>query len=131
MIIKTTIKEEEPTINGLIYPKGSLQKIKDLVQDRINQKTFFVFPCGCTKREDFADLNNVVGIVNSFEIKDGQGYFDIQFIRDTSVINIIGQDGLRIAIVLEAKVGENNIVELTDMEIYGVKLVVHNELMGD
>lgn len=131
MIVKTIIKEETPTVNGRIYPKGSLQKMKDLIQDRINQKTFFVFPCGYINREDDINLNEAVGIVDNFEIKDGQGYLDIQFIRDTAVINLLGQDNLLIDFLLVAKTDENNIVDLVNMEIHGVKLAVHNKLMGD
>ena len=105
--------------------------MKDLIQDRINQKTFFVYPCGYINIEDSINSKDAVGIVDNFEIKDGQGYLDIQFIRDTAVINLLGQDNLLIDFLLVAKTDENNIVDLTNMQIHGVKLTVHNKLIGE
>ncbi len=125
MIVKTIIKQEEPTVNDLIYPKGSLQKMKDLIQDRINQKTFFVFPPGfCDKVTDLT-IKDAIGIVNNLEITDGQGWLDITLIKDIplfSVLDSLDENNLRADFLLVAAIGKNNYVDLTNVRIDGVKL---------
>ena len=125
MIVKTIIKEEEPTVNDLIYPRGSLQKMKDLIQDRINQKTFFVFPPGfCDKVTDLT-IKDAIGIVNNLEITDGQGWLDITLIKDIplfSVLDSLDENNLQADFLLVATIGKNNYVDLTNVRIDGVKL---------
>lgn len=126
MIVKTIIKEETPTVNGRIYPKGSLQKMKDLIQDRINQKTFFVFPPGFCDRVDDLTLKNAIGVVNNLEIEDGQGWLDITFIKEDislfSILESLDENNLQADFLLVASIGKNNYVDLTDVRIDGVKL---------
>lgn len=128
MIVKTIIKEEVPTSFGRIYPKGSLQKMKDLIQDRINAKTFFVFPPGfCDKVTDLT-LKDAIGVVNNLEILDGLGWLDITLIKEDiplfSLLASLDENNLQADFLLVATMGKNNYVDLTDVRIDGVKLTL-------
>ena len=129
MRVKTIIKEGVPTVHNRIYAEGSLQKMKEVVQDKIDSKTFLVFPPMYRYWVNGSGtLKDAIGIVNSFEIEDGQGIFDITIIKD-SPIAIIEKD-VYADLLLEAKTGENNFVDLTDMKLHGIKLALEEELYG-
>lgn len=78
-VLETTIKEEQPTVNKHIYRKGSLEKIKEKLEDSISKKTCFVTIGHSSQSGDELIMSgNIAGYVTDFKIEDGQGRLEIE-----------------------------------------------------
>ena len=79
LFFKTIIREEEPTANKHLYRKGSLEKIKNKLQEFIDNKTCFVTIGHNSKSgEDLIVSGDVAGYVTDFKIEDGQGTLEVE-----------------------------------------------------
>lgn len=127
MLIKTILKEEKPTVTGRIYQKGSLRKIKDIIDNKIKEKIFFVFPPLYNSTIYGTSLQQVIGFVNSFVIKDDTGYFDITILKYIPIFEVCEN---LYADFLLGNLDENNYVnlkDLKDIKIYGMKLYLKDK----
>ena len=128
MIFKSIIKEGVPTINNRIYEEGSLQKFKDYLQEKIDNKTCFVWFGNV--RLDETNLNDYVGIVESFAIEDGVGIFDITLLDkpEKQIIESMS-DKFFVDFYLAAKIFEDSYqeehrrVDLSEMSLSGLRLL--------
>lgn len=128
MLFKSIIKEGVPTINNRIYSEGSLQKFKDYLQEKIDNKTCFVWFGNI--RLDETNINDYVGIVESFDIEDGVGIFDITLLDkpEKQIIECMS-DKFFVDFYLEAKIFEDSYqeehirVDLSEMSLSGLRLL--------
>lgn len=129
MQFKSIIKEGVPTANGRIYEKGSLQKFKDYLQEKIDNKTCFVWMGQEITEPDDSMIKDAVGVVESIDVKDGQAIFDITLF-DTprkQMIELLSDDLLVDFLLCGKTLDELNnegykVVDTSEFTIAGVKL---------
>lgn len=84
LFFRTIIKEEEPTVNQHLYRRGSLQKIKDKLQESIKNKNCYVtIGHHSNPIESLKQSGNIAGIVKDIEIKDGQGVVEVEPLEES------------------------------------------------
>lgn len=136
MIIKSIIVEGEKTINGRIYPTGSMQIIKERLKDHIKNLSLF---CVLADMDKIYDITTYAGIVRGFDIIDGQAYLDIIPITDVERGKFLQAmwdcnkcPDLMADFTIEVdktSIDENGIVSLDTCEIYPfIKLVKFNKI---
>ena len=137
--IKTCIKEESPTVNKHVYKKGSLEKIKDKLQEYIDNKTCVVtIGHNSNGLDTLMEQGNVAGYVKDFKIEDGQGVLEIEpelnFVSG-QVLNTYMSSGLklkadfRLQSVLEDTPDEdgNYYVSMDDFGVENILAVIGDE----
>ena len=87
LFFKTIIVEDKPTANRRIYRKGFLQKIKDKLQDGIENRKCFVtldYDIDMASSVDtMLKKGLLAGIVVNFEIENGQGIIEVFPLKGT------------------------------------------------
>lgn len=127
MKFKTIIKENEATVNNHIYRQGCLQKFKDRLQPNIDNKTCFVMfhetfatiykeNIGISEKSNYSWIYNdkflgdskYCGVVNSFDIEEGQGILDIDLldVPGTELVKVAGVDMFKIDFPLCGRIEE-------------------------
>ena len=128
MKVKSIIKVDTPTANNRIYTMSDLEKMVEFIQPKILQNKCFMWFGNIHPNE--MTMDNIVGIVKSIEIVDGQAYFDIDLIdgpNKEAIIELYNLNKLLVDFYLEAKTfvadenGYSN-VDLSEMAINGLSL---------
>ena len=128
MKVKSIIKVDVPTANNRIYTLNDLEKMVEFIQPEVLQNRCFMWFGNIHPNE--MTIDNVVGIVRSIEIVDGQAYFDIDLLdkpNKEAIIQLINEDKLLVDFYLDAKTFEedengNRHVDLSEMSMYGLSL---------
>ena len=138
-VLDTMIKEEQPTVNKHLYRKGSLEKIKEKLEDSISNKTCFVtIGHSSQSGDELIMTGNVAGYVTDFKIEDGQGKLEIEpelHFPAGQVFNSYMENGLnlkadfRLQSVLEDNHDEdgNYYVSMDDFGVENILAVVLDE----
>lgn len=114
MKIRTIIEENKVTAKNRIYKTGILSKFKERIEEAIENKKCFVTLSGifgnlCSAQNSLEDYSfiyndegiangNFCGVVNSFDIEEGQGVLDIDFFEGPvkKLIEATGEENFKI-----------------------------------
>ena len=136
MIFKTIIEEETLNHNKRIYKSGCLEKIKSILDERIKNKTAFV-GFGEFVQSDL-DLKDAYGYVTSFDIVDGQGVLNIEFLetdKKLALISLASYLNIDFNVLMDAVQRDDNFNQIiypnNIKDICGIRFMNVNQLHPD